>query len=254
MILWIIQDGKKLGPLEDYEVREMIREGKVSRDTRVWHEGADGWLSASDLGVLANEFVAPEEKRELIQIRLTPFRAWPRLGARLIDYLIYESILHSFSILCGVNLWKGGDSSGWVVIGIVLPVILMEAAMVGSLGFTPGKWLLGLRVETLGGQRLSTGQAFVRSMRVWVLGMGMFIPLMMIIGCCMSLWFGKKKGGMLWDLQSGFQVKGEQLTPKRIALFWVVLVVVISFNSLLNLPEILTLLEQGVQEKPLRME
>ena len=254
MILWIIQDGKKLGPLEDYEVREMIREGKVSRDTRVWHEGADGWLSASDLGVLANEFVAPEEKRELIQIRLTPFRAWPRLGARLIDYLIYESILHSFSILCGVNLWKGGDSSGWVVIGIVLPVILMEAAMVGSLGFTPGKWLLGLRVETLGGQRLSTGQAFVRSMRVWVLGMGMFIPLMMIIGCCMSLWFGKKKGGMLWDLQSGFQVKGEQLTRKRIALFWVVLVVVISFNSLLNLPEILTLLEQGVQEKPLRME
>ena len=42
MILWIIQDGEKRGPLEDYEVREMIREGKVGRDTRVWHEGADG--------------------------------------------------------------------------------------------------------------------------------------------------------------------------------------------------------------------
>tara|TARA_B100000963_G_C22196615_1_gene481221 strand:- start:261 stop:473 length:213 start_codon:yes stop_codon:yes gene_type:complete len=70
----------------------------------------------------------------------------------------------------------------------------------------------------------------------------------------MSLWFGKKKGGMLWDLQSGFQVKAEQLTPKRITLFWVILVVVISINSFLNLPEILTLLEQGVQEKPLRME
>ena len=252
MILWIIQDGKKLGPLEDYEVREMIREGKVSRDTRVWHEGADGWLSASDLGVLANEFAAPEEKQEAIQIRLTPFQAWPRLGARMIDYLIYESILHSFSILCGVNLWKGVDSSGWVVIGIVLPVILMEAAMVGSLGFTPGKWLLGLRVETLGGHRLSTGQAFVRSMRVWVLGMGMFIPLMMIIGCCMSLWFGKKKGGMLWDLQSGFQVKAEQLTPKRIALFWVILVVIISINALPYLPEILAGNEQALQEKLLQ--
>ena len=82
----------------------------------------------------------------------------------------------------------------------------------------------------------------------------MFIPLMMIIGCCMSLWFGKKKGGMLWDLQSGFQVKAEQLTPKRIAWFWVILVVVISINSLLYLPEILTLVEQGVQEKSLRME
>ncbi|MDA7669133.1 hypothetical protein N8582_01660, partial [Akkermansiaceae bacterium] len=110
------------------------------------------------------------------------------------------------------------------------------------------------KVETLGGQRLSTGQAFVRSMRVWVLGMGMFLPLMMIIGCCMSLWFGKKKGGMLWDLQSGFQVKGEQLTPKRIAWFWVILVAVISINALLYLPEILAVVEQSLQEKPLQKE
>jgi uncharacterized RDD family membrane protein YckC len=134
----------------------------------------------------------------------------------------------------------------------VLPVILMEAAMVGSLGFTPGKWFLGLRVETLGGQRLSTGQALVRSMRVWVLGMGMFLFLMMIIGCSMSLWFGKKKGGMLWDLQGGFQVKGRQLTPKRIAWFWVILVGVISINALPYLSEILAGDEQALQEKLLQ--
>jgi uncharacterized RDD family membrane protein YckC len=170
----------------------------------------------------------------------------------VIDYLIYRSILHFFSIACGVNLWDPVNSSGWVVIGIVLPVILMEAAMVGSLGFTPGKWLLGLRVETLGGQRLSTAQAFVRSMRVWVLGMGMFLPLMMVMGLCMSLWFGKKKGGMLWDLQSGFQVKGEQLTPKRITWFWVILVVIISINVLPYLSEILAGDEQALQEKLLR--
>ena len=252
MILWIIQDGEKLGPLEDYEVREMIREGKVHRDTRVWHEGADGWLSACDLGVLASEFNPPKEEQGTIQVRSAPFRAWPRLGARVIDYLIYRSILHFFSVVCGVNLWNRVESSGWVVIGIVLPVILMEAAMVGSLGFTPGKWFLGLRVETLGGQRLSTGQAFVRSMRVWVLGMGMFLPLMMIIGCCMSLWFGKKKGGMLWDLQSGFQVKGGQLTPKRIAWFWVILVGVIFINALPYLSEILAGDEQALQEKLLQ--
>ena len=255
MILWIIQDGKKTGPLEDYEIREMIREGKVNRDTRVWHEGADGWLSACDLGVLASEFkVLERDDQEVIQIRPAPFRAWPRLGSRVIDYLIYRSILQFFSIACGVNLSNAVNASGWMVIGIVLPVILMEAAMIGSLGFTPGKWLLGLRVETLRGQRLSTAQAFVRSMRVWVLGMGMFLPPMMMIGCCMSLWFGKKKGGMLWDLQSGFQVKGEQLTPKRIVWFWVILVVVISINAFLYTPEILTVIEQALQEKPLQKE
>ena len=70
----------------------------------------------------------------------------------------------------------------------------------------------------------------------------------------MSLWFGKKKGGMLWDLQSGFQVKAEQLTPKRIAWFWVILVAVISINALLYLPEILAVVEQSLQEKPLQKE
>jgi hypothetical protein len=68
----------------------------------------------------------------------------------------------------------------------------------------------------------------------------------------MSLWFGKKKGGMLWDLQSGFQVKGEQLTPKRIGWFWVILVVIISINALPYLPEILAGDEQALQEKLLQ--
>ena len=253
MILWIIQDGKKTGPFEDYEVREMIHEAKVNRQTKIWHEGANSWISACDLGVLASEFEKPEEeKREVIQIRPAPFRAWPRLGARVIDFMIYRSILHFLSIAFDVNLMGGVDSSGWLVVGIVLPVILMEAAMVGSLGFTPGKWLLGLRVETVEGQGLSIGQAFVRSMRVWVLGMGMFLPLMMIIGFCMSLWFGKKKGGMLWDLQSGFQVKGGQLTPKQIVFFWVILTLIIVANILPYFSEVLAGDEQALRDKMLR--
>lgn len=253
MVLWIIQDGEKTGPFEDYEVREMIREGKVNKATRVWHEGAGGWLPASELGILAGEFEKPEESApEVIEVRLAPFRAWPRLGARVMDYMIYRSILHFLSVGFDVNLMGGVDSSGWLVIGTILPVILMEAAMVSSIGCTPGKWLLGMRVETVLRQGLSTGQAFVRSMRVWVLGMGMFLPLMMLIGLCMSLWFGRKKGGMLWDLQSGFQVTGGELTNKRIAWFWGILVLLIVANMIPYLPEILAQDEQGLQEKLLR--
>jgi len=68
----------------------------------------------------------------------------------------------------------------------------------------------------------------------------------------MSLWFGKKKGGKLWELQGGFQVKGRQLTPKRIAWFWVILVGVISINALPYLSEILAGDEQALQEKLLQ--
>ncbi len=250
MILWVIQNGEKTGPFEDYEVREMIREGKLDEESRVWHEGAGGWLAASELGVLAGEFERPNKaKPKAIEIHLAPFRAWPRLGARVIDYMIYRSILHLLSLGFGVNLMGSADSSGWLVIGIVLPVIIMEAALVSSVGFTPGKWLLGMRVETLLGERLSTGQAFLRSMRVWVLGMGMFLPLMMLIGFCLSLWFGRKKGGMLWDLQSGFHVTGGKLDRKKIVWFWVLIVCLVCANILPYLPEILAGDEQGLEKK-----
>lgn len=253
MILWIVQEGKKTGPFEDYEVREMIREGKVKEDTGVWHEGAEGWVSASQLGVLTGEFERPQETApEVVEIRLAPFRAWSRLGARVIDFMIYRSILHLLSIIFDVNLMGDENSSGWLVVGILLPVILVEAAMVGSVGFSPGKWLFGMRVETVLGQRLSMGQAFVRSMRVWVLGMGMFLPLMMVIGLGMSLWFGRKKGGMLWDLQSGFQVIGGEMTRKRAIWFWVIVSILIAANILPYLPEIIAGDEQALQEKLLR--
>lgn len=252
MILWIIKDGQKTGPFEDYEVREMIREGKVKRDTRVWHEAAEEWLLASDVGVLASELREPAKEPGPIEVSLAPFRGWPRLGARVIDFMIYGTILDLLSVALGVNLMGDADSSGWYVIGIILPVIIMEAAMVGSIGYTPGKWILGMRVETVLGQKLSILQAFVRSTRVWVLGVGMFVPPMMIIGCSMSLWFGKKKGRMLWDLQGGFHVVGGQITKKRIVLFWAILFLIMTINISPYFPEILAGDEQGLQEKLLR--
>jgi|GEM_PF-2542122 len=36
MKFWIHRNGEKQGPIEDYEVRAMIREGEVERDTLVW--------------------------------------------------------------------------------------------------------------------------------------------------------------------------------------------------------------------------
>ena len=49
MQYWLIEDGEKKGPLEDYEVRDMIRKGKVTGESKIWHEGADGWVSASEV-------------------------------------------------------------------------------------------------------------------------------------------------------------------------------------------------------------
>ena len=95
MQFWLIDNGEKSGPLEDYEIRELIRKGEVSSDRKIWHEGADGWISAGEVAVLKSEFEQklepppiPEELKEK-----PPFLYWRRFGARWFDYMLYHLIL-----------------------------------------------------------------------------------------------------------------------------------------------------------------
>jgi uncharacterized RDD family membrane protein YckC len=227
MLLWIIEDGEKTGPFEDYEVREMIREGKIGEDTRIWHEGAEGWLPAREIQVLEGEFMKDEVEPPPIPTVMPPFLAWRRFGARIFDYFLYQLILISLLRLGGFTIVPDPTSqpSAWLVIGSLLPAILMEGALVSAFGFTPGKWLLSLRVENHLGKLLPTSHALIRAMRVWVLGMGMMHPILMILGHGVTLWFGLKKGAPLWDLHSGFRVPGGELNSNRVISYWVCLFV-----------------------------
>lgn len=249
MVLWLIKDGEKCGPFEDYEVREMIRAGKVEGTTRVWHEGAEGWMTAREVAVLSGEFEKKEQLPPPLPLEMPQFRAWRRLGARFFDYVLYSMILNGIFKLMGAKVVMGPDSSGWLVIAILLPAILMEGALVSSFGFTPGKWLLALRVETRLRNKLTTGQGLIRSMRVWILGMGMMLPILMLLGHCISLWFGLKKGGLLWDLQSGFQVSNHRLSQGKIIVYWILLVAVLGGNVALNWSEIWPLIEEELRKQ-----
>lgn len=242
MILWIIQKGEKVGPFEDYQLREMIREGEVERETRVWHEGAEGWLPAHEVSVLKGEFV----KKEVlppplpVEVAMPPFHAWRRLGARVFDYFLYQLIFVSVLRGAGFDVIPDSESppSVWFILGMLAPAILMEAALVSSIGFTPGKWLMSLRVETHLGARLSTSFALIRTMRVWVLGMGMMQPFLLLLGHGVTLWFGLKKGAPLWDLHSKFRVPAAELNNGRVILYWGLLTAVIACFFVVMWPEI----------------
>ena len=250
MLLWIIRDGEKTGPFEDYEIREMIREGKVARETRVWHEGADKWISACDVGVLAGEFVKEEVEPPPIPIVISPFQAWRRLGARVFDYLLYQLILVTILRIIGMplNSSPADGPSAWDLIAVLIPVILMEAALLSAFGFTPGKWLMSLRVENIKANFLPTSHALIRSLRVWVLGMGMMHPILLLLGHAITLWFGLKKGAPLWDLHSGFRVVGSKLSGQRIACYWGCLVLVFVLMTVVMWPEIQPMWEESIRQ------
>ena len=250
MLLWIIRDGEKTGPFEDYEVREMIRVGKVSQETRVWYEGAEGWMSACEVGVLSGEFLEEEVLPPPIPIIIPPFQAWRRLGARVFDFFLYQLILVTVLRLSGMpmNSSPGEGPSAMDLIAVLIPAILMEAALVSAFGFTPGKWLMALRVENVRGKLLPISHALVRSLRVWVLGMGMMHPILLFLGHAITLWFGLKKGAPLWDLHSGFRVMGSELNCRRIVLYWALFVGLFVLMTVVMWPEIQPMWEESMRQ------
>jgi len=128
--------------------------------------------------------------------------------------------------------------SGMAIIGLLLPVIIMEGALLSSLGYTPGKWLMALKVTDREGKILTTGQATMRSLRVWVLGMGMRNGLLIIFGHLFNLWVVKKRGVPLWDVSSGFRVPGRTLSTQRMVTFWILAGALFSIFWILLWPEL----------------
>jgi uncharacterized RDD family membrane protein YckC len=240
MKFWINQDGEKKGPIEDYELREMIRDGEVNADTLVWYEDADGWGKASEVALLSSEFSVKETEPPPVPVSPAPFLMWRRVGARWFDFLLYQLLILIAFRVGGMAFLPNPEvpQSGTGIIGLLLPVIIMEGALLSSLGYTPGKWLMGLKVTDREGKILSTGQATMRSLRVWVLGMGMRNGLLIIFGHLFNLWVVKKRGAPLWDVASGFRVPGTELSTQRILTYWILAAALFLIFWILLWPEL----------------
>lgn len=240
MKFWFIEDGEKQGPVEDYDLRAMIREGRISEDTRVWHEHAEGWEKASRVSLLQGEFdLAVKKVPEPPELPPPPILKWRRLGARWFDFLLYQLALIIIFRLGNMPILPDPDSppQGGLVFLFLIPAVIMEGALLSSVGFTPGKWLMALKVTNRDGGTLSTGEAMMRSLRVWVLGLGMGIPLLIIFGHLVNLWLVKKRGAPLWDLGTGFRVPGAELETKKKTIFWGLFVSIGTAIMLLLWPE-----------------
>jgi hypothetical protein len=93
--------------------------------------------------------------------------------------------------------------------------IMVESAMIHVWGATPGKWLLGLRVSRADGEALPVGLSLLRSIRVYLMGMGMSHPILLPLCHGFSWWFVRKHGSALWDGASGIRVSIRSISPWR---------------------------------------
>lgn len=95
-------------------------------------------------------------------------RPWVRLFARLFDYALLCMCIWALRHFFHTDL----DWSSWIPFEPFLWVPI-EALLLSSLGTTPGKWLLKVKLSP----KLGFEQAIKRSLAVWIRGMGLGIPI-----------------------------------------------------------------------------
>jgi uncharacterized RDD family membrane protein YckC len=153
-----------------------------------------------------------------------------RFVARMVDMLILASILIPLSF----SLWALGAVAIFIIpVCIMGGLLAAESLCLSRFGTTPGKHLLGLRVEALDGDNPTFREAFVRTIQVYVYGKGLFIPIVSGIATLVSLSDLVRKGATRWD-RDQFVVTFGSITPVR----WVILgCLAAAFVVVGNLPE-----------------
>lgn len=199
----------RFGPVSDDEIRELIRSGRINRETLVWQPGFDGWRTASEvLSSILDEVPPPLPSPPPVpsSVRLgkdsasssppmpsrtedicpSPTyhlaRPWPRFWARLIDVWFFTPVL-GFAIAFAAAFYAPGfyvklvTTNAFVLGLILLPLVcVVLAVLMALMGTTPGKAILGISVRPTSG-RTSLGSFLNREMNVWIYGLACGIPI-----------------------------------------------------------------------------
>lgn len=124
-----------------------------------------------------------------------------RFFARSFDLgLIHIAVLAVLSLLARSKVTAFSTFAQWFwMFAAMLCWLLLEPLLLAKLGTTPGKWLLGIRLEHIDGRRLTYSEAFSRSERVFSRGQGLCIPIVNLFCLGKSLRTYMKQGKMSWD-------------------------------------------------------
>jgi len=126
---------------------------------------------------------------------------WARYAARLTDLMLVASGLSLADTLFGLGLNRLPEIMQAILVGLVwLPV---EAILLATAGTTPGKTLYGLRILSSNARRLRPKLALLRSLIVFLAGMGLCVWGVTIVALMLNFWSLSKRGTTPWDRAAG---------------------------------------------------
>ena len=162
--------------------------------------------------------------------------AWRRFFARIVDiytlgfawlFLIFVALNYlSVDTSIFTKALDNDIAAGWIMAFVWIPV---EAFLLSSFGTTPAKWLFGISVTTLDGNRLIFSQAFKRSFLVAIQGMSLGIITQAFAEHRLS-----KTGTTLWDSSVGCVVSHKDWGRVRGISCTLVVVITVFCVSIVN--------------------
>ncbi len=152
---------------------------------------------------------AREFKSKIVSSEVPQIRPWVRYWARLLDsitLLLIFLILLKFLTPFKWNMQILGVS----IVPLILAII--ESILLSTWGTTPGKFILGVKVRTLDGNKLSYRQSLYRSGMVLILGEAASINnILSVFTYLISCFRLTNIGSTFWDEKGQFSVTHERI-------------------------------------------
>jgi hypothetical protein len=222
---WYFNDsGQQRGPVGSDEIRSLLAKGSLQTDTLLWTEGMTEWKPAGEISAFQASPYAPPISNDLPEADWSGYEAsgsqirpWVRYWARTFDYL-------TFCMLVGVAaviIWPEIEEMNDTLLGVLLLVLynFVEPLMLSTIGTTPFKALLRIRVRNNDGSKPSYFNALSRTFSVWIRGQGLGIPIAALVTSIMSYSRLSNDGITSWDQSGGFTVSHQTIQWWR----WLVL-------------------------------
>ena len=153
-------------------------------------------------------------------------RPWVRFWARIFDYQVFILI---FGTIIYMTVGPILAYSMLMPIMAIFVWCFVEAILIAGIGYTPGKWLLRVKVRSADGEKLSFRASLQRSLSVWWLGYGAGIPILNLITmtvACVKLSNLKMTS---WDRFGHFKVSHSKIGFFRILVVFLFFVMITSF-------------------------
>ncbi len=124
--------------------------------------------------------------------KLGPPTPWRRYGARILDttvngFAAFILVAIGFYAIAPAtadqvfSAFEGPAGPLLDTIATTLVAALVGGALIGTTGFTLGKWVFGIKVTGEGGRKIGIGAGIARDIEVWLKGMGAGIPIVALV-------------------------------------------------------------------------